>query len=800
MSRATVGSLTRAVLLLVAGSTFAFATPATAQQTGRLQVDTVVIEGAQRQRVDALTAVFGISKGDVVGYREISDGIKALWATGQFQDVRVEAVGDSTSPVRLIVGVEEQPLLGRVVFEGLDNVDHSAVRDTARLRPGLPYSPPGVVLAQRFIREELASKGIPFVRIEERTAPMAEAEGQIELVFEVEEGQRVTIAQVGFSGNQALSRDDLVGAMDTKPEGFWWFRSGAFDEARFREDLEVSLVDLYESRGFLDFEILNDTVIVDPNSGKARIEIALDEGARYRIEAFDIEGNHVFATEDLEDYYAEDSGGLLSSLGFGGAEAGIRYFDRVAFQEATAEVERLYRNEGYLYAQVDPFLVRNDVGTDGVPSVSIGWNIRENEPAYIRKVEIVGNEKTYDRVVRERLFLLPGDVYSEARLLQSYQQISALGFFETPMEFPSINPDPETGEVDVTFNVTEKQTGSVSFGTAVGGGVGVSGFLGYDEPNLFGQGKEGHLRWDFGSLVNNFTISYTDPAIQQSRVSGTVSLFNSRNRFFQFSTGRYTRLGGSVQVGFPLFNSIRTRVVTGYSWVQTKYDQFEGVDDTSLFARPDGVLSTLTFGINRNNLNHPLFPTNGSRQSLQSEFSGKFLGGDAAFSKHVLEGQWFVPTGQVGETGSLRFTLGLKARLGAVIGDASAFPFERFWMGGVQFGEALRGYDETTITPLGFVADNSQSFSDVGRLGDAFASLTAEYAIRFGDNLSLSMFYDAGNVWQDPGDIDPSGMFRGTGFGVQIVTPFGPLGLDYAYGFDKPVPGWQLHFRLGPGF
>jgi len=787
-------------LLWIVAACLGGVVPAAAQIPSRLQVDTVVVEGAQRQRVESLAAVFGITQGDVVGYREVADGIKALWNTGQFRDIQVAAVGDSTSPVTLIVRVEEQPLLGRVVFEGLDNVDHGAVRDTTRLRPGLPYSPPGVILAQRFIREELAKKGIPFVRIEERTSPMPEAENQIELIFEVEEGQRVTIAQVDFRGNEAVGRDDLIGAMGTKPEGFWWFRSGAFDEARFRDDLDIGLVDLYESRGFLDFEILDDTVIVDPNTGKARIEIAVEEGDRYRIEDFEIDGNRVFATDELEAYYAEDSGGLLSSLGFGGEDASVRYFDRVAFQAATAEIERLYRNEGYLYAQVDPFLVRNETEGDASPSVSIGWTIRENEPAYIRKVEIVGNEKTYDRVVRERLFLLPGDVYSEARVLQSYQQISALGFFESPLEFPSIEPDPETGEVDVTFAVTEKQTGSVSFGTAVGGGVGVSGFLGYDEPNLFGQGKEGHLRWDFGSLVNNFTISYTDPAIQQSRVSGTLSLFNSRNRFFQFSTGRYTRLGGSMQLGFPLFNSIRSRVLVGYSWVQTKYDQFEGVDDTSLFGRPDGVLSTLTFGVNRNNLNHPLFPTNGSRQSLQSEFSGRFLGGDAAFSKHVLEGQWFVPTGQVGETGSLRFTLGLKARLGAVIGDAGDFPFERFWMGGVQFGEPLRGYDETTITPLGFVADNSQNFSDVGRLGDAFASLTAEYAIRFGDNLSLSWFYDAGNVWQDPGDIDPSGMFRGTGFGIQIVTPFGPLGLDYAYGFDKPVPGWQLHFRLGPGF
>ncbi|MCA9737657.1 MAG: outer membrane protein assembly factor BamA [Gemmatimonadota bacterium] len=791
----------RAAWIAAAGAALLTALPGrSAAQQQTLQVDTVVIEGAERQRVESLTQVFGIRRGDRITYRNIRDGIKALWSTNQFKDVRVEAVGDSVGPVRLVVHVEEQPLLGRVVFEGLDNVNHSEVRDTSRLRPGLPYSPQGVVTARRFIQQELASKGIPFARIEERTAPMPEAENQIELVFDVEEGQRVIVADVRVTGNDRVPTSDIVGAMGTRPEGFWWFRSGAFDESRFREDLDTRLVDLYESRGFLDFEILSDTVLVDPNTGKARIEIAVDEGPRYRVAEFAIEGNRVFPTDQLEGYYGEESGGLLSSLGFGGEERGVRYFDRVAFQDATSEVERLYRNEGYLYAQVDPYLVRNDSTDAGEPTVSVGWTIRENDPAYIRKVEIQGNEFTYDRVVRERLFLLPGDVYSEQRLLQSYQQISALGFFETPVEFPTIQPDPETGEVDITFHVKERNTGAVNFGTAVGGGVGVSGFLGYDQPNLFGQGKEGHLRWDFGSLVNNFTVSYTDPAIAQSRVSGTLSLFNARNRFFQFSTGRYTRLGGSAQVGFPLFNSIRTRVLLGYSWVQTKYDLFENVDDTSLFGRPDGVLSTFSLGVSRNNLNHPLFPTSGSRQSLQSEYSLRLLGGDAAFSKHLLEGQWYVPAGQVGQSGGLRFTLGLKARLGAIVGNAADFPFERFWMGGVQFGEPLRGYDETSITPVGFVAENSATVLDVNRLGDAFASITAEYAVRFNDNLSLSLFYDAGNVWQDPADIDPSRLFRGAGVGVQVVTPFGPLGLDYAYGFDKPSPGWQLHFRLGPGF
>ncbi len=128
------------------------------------------------------------------------------------------------------------------------------------------------------------------------------------------------------------------------------------------------------------------------------------------------------------------------------------------------------------------------------------------------------------------------------------------------------------------------------------------------------------------------------------------------------------------------------------------------------------------------------------------------------------------------------------------------FPFDRFWMGGVQFGENLRGYDETSITPLGYYPERSREISDISRLGNAFLATTAEFAMRVSDNLSLSTFFDAGNVWADARSIDPTRLFRGAGLGVQLVTPFGPIGLDYAYGFDKTDPGWQLHFRMGAGY
>ena len=295
-------------------------------------------------------------------------------------------------------------------------------------------------------------------------------------------------------------------------------------------------------------------------------------------------------------------------------------------------------------------------------------------------------------------------------------------------------------------------------------------------------------------------MSYTDPALLQSLVSGTVTLFNSRDRFFQFTSGRRRRLGGDIRFGFPFQRSLFTRVFVGYGISRTDYELFTEEDDTSLFGRPPGVQSQLQLGVTRQTLDHPIFPTVGSRQNVAVELNGGIFGGDGDFTRVLADGSWWVPVGQIGGDGvqgGMRFALGLELKAGAVFGDVGRFPFDRFWMGGVQFGEQLRGYDETSITPLGFYEERSRDILDIDRLGNAFFSLTVEYQFRMSDQLSLGVFYDAGNVYRGPIEFDPTRLYRGAGIGAALVTPFGPIGLDYAYGFDRRNPGWQLHFRMG---
>ena len=795
-----------AAFFAVMGSTYPTGVSAQDPQTGLVAVDTVVVEGnSERIQEQSIVALFGVQPGVEVTYRDIQRGIKELLKSGQFKDVVVRARG--TSPVELVIQVEEQARVRAVRMNGLEHLSAREVRDTVGLTPRLPFNPQRVLDAKAYIRSELAADGIPFVEITDRIEEVFGGDNEVDVILDVVEGQRVTIANMEFIGNERLADDQLRGAMSTKPEGFFWFRSGSFDELRLTEDLAVKLPQLYSGRGFLDFQVLSDTIIVDPTTGKASLVVEIEEGEQYVLGSFAVEGNRRFTSEELELPFQSGGGGILSGLGFGGdGERGEEgeVFDASAFREAVALTEERYRNEGYLYARVTPVMDKVPSENGGAPRIDATWQITEGSPALVNRVTISGNEYTYEWVIRNQVFVLPGDVYSQERVLRSYQNISALSFFEAPGPFPDIQPNDE-GDVDITFNVVEKQTGSVSFGTSLGGGTGLSGFIGYEQPNLFGQAKAGSVRWDFGRFLNSFQASYTDPALFRSLVSGTLTLFNSRDRFFQFSTGRRRRVGMSTRLGFPLRNSRVTRLFVGYGLSRTKYEQFEDADDTSLFGRPPGVQSQLTLGLTRQTLDHPLFPTSGSRQNVNVEANGGLLGGSGQFTRVLADANWWVPIdgsglGEGGTPGGPRFALGLTLKAGAIYGDVSGFPFDRFWMGGVRFGQNVRGYGETSITPLGYFPEQAAGINEIERLGNAFFTVTAEYALRVSSQLGVSLFYDAGNVWRTPGDFDPTRMFRGAGLSVSLVTPFGPLGLDYAYGFDKTEPGWQLHFRMGPGF
>jgi len=523
-------------------------------------------------------------------------------------------------------------------------------------------------------------------------------------------------------------------------------------------------------------------------------------------------GNRHFSTADIDRFYpftprSPSLGEKVKGI-FGGGASDQNTFDAAAWDDATEKLRTAYANEGYIYAQIRP-VVERTMSKDSVPTVNLRWEIAEGTPATINRIDIAGNDYTSDQCIRDALVIVPGDVFSQDRLIRSYQNIQNLGFFESPLPPPETPRANDKGDVDVVFHVKEKHTGSVNFGASVGEGTGLGGFIGLDQPNLFGLCKKASVQWQYGKYVNDFQLSYTDPAVRQTRISGTATAYSTYSRYLIADLGQSQASGGSLQLGFPVHGSPFTRLFVSYGGEAVRFTGGLATRDTLIDTRRH-FRSTVGLQLTHDNRIDLPFASAGSLREIDAQFNGGPLGGTSSFQRYTTELRNYSTLatfgGQQIGSQSMKLVFGLTARAGMLFGNAGPFFYsQKFAMGGTQYGEQLRGYEEFSITPAGFVP-GTNSNATVQSFGNAFFSTTAELGVRFNSMLYSDLFYDAGNVYDSPRDFDPTRLFRGAGIGVAIVTPLGPLGLDWAYGFDRvdingrPDPKWMLHFKLGQIF
>ncbi len=801
--------LSIAVALLLIGATARAQEPTVA---GRCATpDSIAFRGATRVTDATLRVDVGIVPGPV-NYRALDRAIKALFATGQFDDVRASCELDQTPRATLLFTLRERPLLAAVDVVGTDRVARSTVRDRVDLLVGRPVDPAAVARSIQRIDSLYQVEGYYLAEVKPETTLV---NGQLSLLFRVDEGRRLAVSGVNVLGNTGVSDKEFVSAMQTKPEGFLWFRKGELDNDKFAGDIGERIPALYSSKGFLDAQVLKDTIIVDRARGKAMVDLTVKEGPRYRIGTFEVTGGHRFNNEDLQRYYPFGeqpktiSGAMKGVLRVGRGNDDARYFDQARWDDATRRLGEAYANEGYIYASVRPVVDRRRLGPDSVPTVNLRWEVEEGQPAIVNRVEILGNDITSESCIRNQIFVVPGDIFRRDALIRSYQSIGNLGFFETPIAPPDTRRANEAGDLDVVFHVKEKRTGNVNFGASVGQGAGVGGFIGFDQPNLFGMCKRGSLNWQFGQFVNDFSLTYSDPFIRESQISGTLTAYHSQTRYSVGNVGRPTRIGGQLQFGLPLFSSRFSRVFASYGGERVRYDD-AGLGGTINCSLISCARSTLGLTFEHDTRVGLPFPVDGGKQTFTTQVNG-ILGG-AQYTRYTGEMRHYASLAHFGggALGSepITLSLGLSLRGGAVFGDPGGFfVTQQFSLGGVQYGEPLRGYSEFSITPHGYVEDingNSQN-ATASAFGSAFYTNSVELGLRFNQQLYLDAFYDAGNIWARPRDFNPTRLYRGAGVGASVVTPLGPLGLDWGYGFDRTengvkAPKWQLHFKLGQLF
>lgn len=801
--------------LLALGLTARRASPQDAATQGRCTTpDSVSVRGNKRVVTNDVLTDAGLLAGTQLNYKAVQRSIRALYQTGQFERVSVVCdIDDSRNFAVLTIEVSERPLLVETDVKGVDQLSGRSVRDKIDLGYNKPLDPSAVALAVHRIDSLYEKNGYYLARVTVDSQKIGDA--AVKLSFRIEEGRRLAVSGVRLVGNRAIKSRDVVGVMKTRPEGFLFWHRGEFDEDKYAGDLSERIPQLYAKRGFIDFRVARDTMLVDRERGKALVDVAVDEGPRYKVGEFEVTGNKHFSSEDLARFYpfGDQSRPVMSRVTDflrrrSATPKGI--FDQAAWEDAKQKISTAYATEGYIYANVRPVVERR-VTADSTRYVDLRWEVEERTPAVINRIEIFGNDYTHETCIRDQLVILPGQVFNQQALIRSWQSLGNLGFFDTPIPPPDTRTANDAGDVDVVFRVKEKRTGNVNFGASMGQGTGVGGFIGLDQPNLFGQCKRGSLQWQFGRYINDFNLSYSDPRIRQSLFSGTLSMYRSLQRYFIADLGRSLRTGAQLQLGVPLPRSPYTRVFVSYGAENVTFGTQGLLGDFRSDYGNKSFRSTLGASLARDTRIDLPFPTAGAQYNVAAAFNGGILGGTSTFQRYTADASAFAPLGQLGGSrpGSqpIKFTAGLTVRSGAVFGETGPFFFsQEFALGGVQFGERLRGYEEFSISPTGYVTGTSTFNAQRGSFGKAFFSTTAEVGVRISQALYLAGFYDAGNVWKGPRDFDPTRLFRGAGISASTVTPLGPLGLDYAYGFDRldtngrKAPKWQLHFRLGQLF
>src|SRR6185312_9842157 len=350
--------------------------------------DSVIIRGNSRVTTPTVLSDIGITKGDTLNFRVLQRAIRNLYATGQFSSVQMGCEVGTNGHASAVFTVVERPLLGHFSVEGEDVIGEGALRDKIELLSGKPIDPSLVARAVERIDSMYEAKGYYLASVQPESTV---SNGFTNITFKVNEGRRLAVSGVEIEGGRKLKPSEVVGAMKTKPEGFWFWHKGEFDQDKFQTDVNDRIPKLYQENGFIDFQVQKDTLLVDKQNGKALVQVQVKEGPQYRVGSFEVVGNRHFSTADIDRFYpftprSPSLGEKVKGI-FGGSAGDQNTFDAAAWDDATEKLRTAYANEGYIYAQIRP-VVERTMSKDSVPTVNLRWEIAEGTPATINRIDI----------------------------------------------------------------------------------------------------------------------------------------------------------------------------------------------------------------------------------------------------------------------------------------------------------------------------------------------------------------------------------------------------------------------------
>jgi len=727
-----------------------------------LTVTGLKVEGNENVDQASIINASQLAVGDSLDAEGLSSALRKVYTLGYFKDVKLRT--DSTAMGSdLVFVVSEKPLVERVEFLGNEKISTQDLEDTLTVRPGSMLDRKIISQNAALIRSLYLDKGYSDATVRDT---LIESGSKYSLRYVIDEGRKVRVQKIVFTGNPSLKSRDIIGAMNTKQRGFtllWkavpWYRKGAFSQDTLAGDL--ARVERYcQNYGFIEAKAVLDSVSYNERRDRVKVFINLTEGTKYRVGGLTFAGNEKIQTTKLKRALALKPGQVYSA------------------DQADKTLENLYTiytEEGFIYCRVIPEPDLHDSLAD------MKYSIIENNPAYIRQVIIAGNTKTRDKVIRRQLKVLPGDLFRRSAVVRSQREVFSLGFFED-VQIGS-QPADTGGNIDLIFTVKEKQVGQFQVGTTYGATDGLAGFVQIGMPNLFGRGQEINFKTEFSSKKFNLDLGFTEPWLFDTPTSAGIDVYRTT---YSYTTYDEERIGGGIRLGRPIPWLDYTRGYWQYNLEQLDiYNPSSSIAATVYSQTWPRLSSSTGISLVRDSRDRPFNATNGSRTMVSSEFCGGLLQGRVDYQKYMAEYRYYHP---------LFWKLAVmgRARTGMVDGysDPKTVPIsERFFVGGAG-EDGIRGYPDRSIRS-----------SYGGR-----SMLVSNLELRYGINSSIysMLFFDAGNSWLSARDASLP-LYKGLGAGVRMEIPMiGILGFDWAYGFDRKLIGlrdhWEFHFQIGTTF
>lgn len=737
-------------------------------------VNSIDIRGIKRIEKDAVMGKVGTRVGQSLTGEQIRTDIVALFNMGYFDDIEVlgEPAGGG---VNVIYSVRERPVVSKVDFEGNERIGTSDLKDVIKVKE---YS----ILDVNRVKEDVAliqkhyeDKGFYLAKVSFEIRPVKPDE--VELFYKVNDYDKVEIKKITFLNNRHFSDTQLKEIFQETKEGSllsFISGSGSFKESSFKQDLQ-RLTYWYLDHGYIKFRYENPVVTVSDDKRFLYISVYVDEGEVYNLGATDFGGDLLFGKDEL------------------GSELGLKFGDVFSISKRNVDIQRLtekYQDLGYAFVNVIPRMNPHD----DTHTVDIQYDFEKGSLVYFNEINVLGNSKTHDKVIRRELKIHEGELYNGTNLRLSREAVERLGYF-APGEviFNTVTPKGKSDIVNVEITVKERSTGTITLGAGYGS---VQGFFftgTVSEINFLGKGQTISLAAQYAANAQSqsLNLGFTDPYAFDTLWSVGGDIFRV---VFPVPT-KYTtfKLGFDVRLGHPIFDYT-------YAYMTYKNEALQIRDDVT--SRPDqgqldtGVLSSVVWSVIRDKRNNRFETSGGNYQSLSLETAG--LGGDKNFVKVIANNRFYTKV-----VGDLVFRTSQEIGQMWGFGDRQLPPSEKFYLGGPN---NMKGYQLFLLGPKyldrGKDGNSIPKQVPLGGTFEAFALFELEYPLIREAGLKWVVFFDAGNCWEGVPGLSEIDIRTDAGFGIRWFSPIGPLRFEWGFPFKRKPDEQAVSFQffIGPPF